>query len=210
MTVTEHVDASALPRRERGLRSRAGNAMGRTRAAVLDGAGRAIEKHGARRATMSDIAMLAGVAKGTLYNHFRTKDAVYSAALDTGLRTLTEECVTVAADDLADALALAAERLSTSPPLRRIATDEPAVLAALTAVGDGTEWDVARDGVRATLTAAGRTPSEPAVDVVLRWLASFVGNHGRDVEGQARLVAAALPSGSSPVAASLVEEPAKL
>jgi AcrR family transcriptional regulator len=200
LTVTEQIDASALPRRERGLRSRAGNAMGRTRAAVLDGAARAIEKHGSRRATMSDIAMLAGVAKGTLYNHFRTKDAVYSAALDTGLRTLAEECVTVARDDLGDALALAAERLSTSPPLRRIATDEPAVLAALTAVGDGAVWQVAREAVRSTLTASGRTPSEPAVDVVLRWLASFVGNHGHDIEGQARLVAAALPSGSpSPV-----------
>ena len=194
--MTEPVDASAPPRREQGLRSRAGNAMGRTRAAVLDGAGRAIEKHGARRATMSDIAMLAGVAKGTLYNHFRTKDAVYAAAVDTGMRTLAEECVTVAREDLAEALALAAERLSTSPPLRRIATDEPTALAALTAIGPGREWDVAREGVRATLTAADRTPTAAAVDLVLRWLVSFVGNTGHDIEGQAALLAAALPAGA--------------
>jgi AcrR family transcriptional regulator len=193
LTVTEHVDASALPRRELGVRSRAGNAMGRTRAAVLDGAGRAIEKHGSRRATMSDIASFAGVAKGTLYNHFRTKEAVYSAALDAGLRSLAEECVTVAADDLADALALAAERLSTAPALRRIATDEPAVLAGLTVIGNGREWDAVRTGVAATLTAAGRTPTEAAVDVVLRWLVSFVGNPGGGVETQARLIAAAVP-----------------
>jgi AcrR family transcriptional regulator len=192
LTVT--IDASALPRREHGLRSRAGNAMGRTRSALLDGAGRAIEKHGSRRATMADIATLAGVAKGTLYNHFRTKDAVYAAALDTGLRTLAEECTTVAADDLADALALAAERLSTSAPLRRVATDEPAVLAALTAVGSDGKWQVPRDSVRATLAAAGRTTAEPAVDVVLRWLVSFVGNPGREVEAQAAMLAAALPS----------------
>jgi len=179
--------------RERGLRSRAGNAMGRTRAAVLDGAGRAIEKHGSRRATMADIANLAGVAKGTLYNHFRTKDAVYAAALHTGLRSLAEECTAAAAEDLADAFALAAERLSTSPPLRRIATDEPAVLAALTAVGSEGEWDVARDSVRATLAAAGRTTAEPAVDVVLRWLVSFVGNNPRDIDGQAALLAQSLP-----------------
>jgi len=195
LTVT--VDASALPLRERGLRSRAGNAMGRTRAAVLEGAGRAIEKHGSRRATMADIANLAGVAKGTLYNHFRTKDAVYSAALDTGLRTLAEECVTVAAEDLAEALALAAERLSMSPPLRRVATDEPAVLAALTAVGTDGEWAVARDSVRAALAAAGRTTAEPAVDVVLRWLVSFVGNTAREVEAQAALLAASLPAASA-------------
>ena len=73
-------ESSAAPLRVRGVRSRAGNAMERTRAAVLDGAARAVEKHGARRATMGDIAVLAGIAKGTLYNHFRTKDAVYAAA----------------------------------------------------------------------------------------------------------------------------------
>jgi AcrR family transcriptional regulator len=180
--------------------------MGRTRAAVLDGAGRAIEKHGSRRATMADIANLAGVAKGTLYNHFRTKDAVYAAALDTGLRTLAEECVTVAAEDLADAFALAAERLSTSAPLRRISTDEPAVLAALPSVGAGGAWDVARESVRATLAAAGRTTAEPAVDVVLRWLVSFVGNTARDIEGQAQLVAASLPAASAPTIAGTTAE----
>jgi AcrR family transcriptional regulator len=174
--------------------------MGRTRSAVLDGAGRAIEKHGSRRATMGDIANLAGVAKGTLYNHFRTKHAVYTAALDTGLRTLAEECTTVAAEDLADALALAAERLSTSPPLRRIATDEPAVLAGLTSIGTEGEWAVARESVRATLAAAGRTTTEAAVDVVLRWLVSFVGNSGPDVETQATFLAAALPAPEPPPA----------
>jgi AcrR family transcriptional regulator len=194
LTVTEHVDASALPRRELGVRSRAGNAMGRTRAAVLDGAARAIEKHGSRRATMSDIASFAGVAKGTLYNHFRTKDAVYSAALEAGIRSLAEECVVVAVDDLADALALAAERLSTVPALRRIATDEPAVLAVLTSIGDGREWDGVRESVRATLAAAGRDATAPAVDVVLRWLVSYVGNPGRDVETQSQLVASAVPA----------------
>ncbi|HET6817834.1 MAG TPA: helix-turn-helix domain-containing protein [Mycobacteriales bacterium] len=198
--MTEHVDASALPRRELGVRSRAGNAMGRTRAAVLDGAARAIEKHGSRRATMSDIASFAGVAKGTLYNHFRTKDAVYSAALDTGIRALAEECVVVGADDLAEALALAAERLSGIPALRRIATDEPAVLASLTSIGAGREWESVRQAVRATLIASGRTSTDAAVDVVLRWLVSFVGNPGRDVETQARLVAAAVPA--APVAAT--------
>ena len=75
------------------MHSRAGNAMARTRAAVLDGASRAVEKHGARKATMADIASLAGIAKGTLYNHFRAKEAVYAAALDAGIRGLPAECV---------------------------------------------------------------------------------------------------------------------
>jgi AcrR family transcriptional regulator len=121
--VTSPVDASALPVREQGIRSRAGNAMARTRAAVLDGAARAVEKHGARRTTMADIANLAGIAKGTLYNHFRAKEAVFTATITAGVRSLTDECVTVATDDLADALALAADRLGTHPALCRLAGD---------------------------------------------------------------------------------------
>ena len=119
-------DASAAPLRQRGLRSRAGNAMERTRAAALDGAVRAVEKHGARRATMADIAALAGIAKGTLYNHFRTKDAVYAGAVEAGVRALADEAGAAARDDMADALALAAERLGSHPALRRVAAEEPA------------------------------------------------------------------------------------
>src|SRR5437763_801411 len=85
------VAAAAAPVRERGVHSRAGNAMQRTRAAVIEGAVRAVEKHGARKTTMSDIAMLAGIAKGTLYNHFRTKEAVYAAAAEAGVRSLAQE-----------------------------------------------------------------------------------------------------------------------
>lgn len=191
--MTADVDASAAPVREPGLRSRAGNAMERTRAAVLDGAVRAVEKHGARRATMSDIATLAGIAKGTLYNHFRTKDAVYAAAVDAGLRSLTEECATVADDDLADALALAAERLGTHPALRRVAADEPATLAALLCPTDAPVWRQAHDSVRFVLDAAARDTSDAAVDLVLRWLASFAGTPGREVETQAQLLAAGIP-----------------
>ena len=59
----------------------AGNAMGRTRAGLLAGAARAFAEHGLRRSTMQSIAAAAGVAKATLYNHFRTKDEVAAALL---------------------------------------------------------------------------------------------------------------------------------
>src|SRR3954453_14071168 len=139
--MTSPIDASAAPLRERGVHTRAGNAMARTRAAVLDGAVRAVEKHGARRTTMADIANLAGIAKGTLYNHFRAKEAVFSAAIDAGVRSLTDECVAVATDDFADALTLAADRLGTHPALCRLAADEPAAVAAMTAIDDSERWD---------------------------------------------------------------------
>jgi AcrR family transcriptional regulator len=201
--VTSTVDASALPRREPGVRSRAGNAMHRTRAAVLDGAVRAVEKHGARRATMADIATLSGIAKGTLYNHFRDKESVYAATVDGGVAVLAEECATVASDDLADALALAAERLGSHPALRRIAADEPATLAELMTIGESPAWAAVRLSVRAVLVAAGRETSDAAVDVVLRWLVSFVGSPGREVDAQAALVAAALPVGAAVAAAAV-------
>ena len=192
------VDASAAPVRERGVRSRAGNAMQRTRAAVLDGAVRAIEKHGARRATMADIAMLAGIAKGTLYNHFRTKEAVYTAAVEAGVRNLAQECVSVAQDDLAEALALAADRLGSHPALRRIATDEPAALAPMVQIGDGPAWDQVREAVRGVLVAAGRDARPAPVELVVRWLVSFVASAGHDVEAQAAALAAALPAAPAP------------
>jgi AcrR family transcriptional regulator len=199
--MTSPVDPSALPQRERGLHSRAGNAMARTRGAVLDGAARAVEKHGARRTTMSDIATLSGIAKGTLYNHFRTKDAVYAAAVDSGVASLTEECAAVARDDLAEALALAAEQIASHPALRRIAADEPATLAAFVTLGDGPVWQTARRGVATVLDAAGRQPSDAAVELVLRWLATYTGGSSAGAEEQAALVAASLPDAAPAQAA---------
>ena len=73
--------ASAPPVRAGGTRTRAGNAMSRSRAALLAGARRAVEVSGTK-ISMSQVATAAGVAKATLYNHFRTRDAVLSALLD--------------------------------------------------------------------------------------------------------------------------------
>lgn len=147
---------------------------------------------------MADIATLAGIAKGTLYNHFRAKEAVFAAAVDAGVGALTDECVTVANEDLADALALAADRLASHPALRRLAVDEPATLSALTTIDDGEPWQLARRSVACVLDAAGRDTSAPTVDVVLRWLVSFVGAPGHDVDGQAHVLVRALPVQTQP------------
>ena len=48
---------------------------------LLTGAARAFADHGLRRSTMQSVAAAAGVAKATLYNHFRTKDDVVTALL---------------------------------------------------------------------------------------------------------------------------------
>ncbi len=159
--------ASAPPVRVRGTRTRAGNAMSRTRAALLDGARRAVESNGTK-ITMAQVATGAGVAKATLYNHFRTRDAVLAALVLDEVSALVEPA---RERPLAEALAEVANTLSTHPLLRALARMEPATVAMLGCI-DGTAvgWRIAREGVEAALAADRRDGAE----LVLRWLASYL------------------------------------
>jgi AcrR family transcriptional regulator len=102
--------------------------MGRTRLGLLAGAARAFAEHGLRRSTMQSIAAAAGVAKATLYNHFRTKDEVVAALLAAELDRLI---ALAAALPLDQALATLSDELGAHPVLRRLAGTEPEVLTAL-------------------------------------------------------------------------------
>src|ERR687890_1187972 len=104
-----------------GSHTRSGNAMGRTRQELLAGAARAFAEHGVRRSTMQSVAAAAGVAKATLYNHFRTKDEVAAALLATELDRLT---ALAAALPLDQALATLSDELGAHPVLRRLAATE--------------------------------------------------------------------------------------
>ncbi len=159
--------ASAAPVQVLGTRTRAGNAMSRTRAALLDGARRAVEMNGTR-ITMSQVAAAAGVAKATLYNHFRTRDAVLAALLEDELTGLIDE---LSGRPLNEALAGAATALAEHPLLRALARVEPATLAALGRIDTtATGWSAAREAVTALLRREGVRGS----DLVLRWLASYL------------------------------------
>lgn len=166
---------SDAPVREPGTRIRSGNAMGRTRAALLQATAECVERYGVRRTTMVDVAARSGVAKATLYNHFRTKDDVLAALVDSSVSALVAAALrTAGARGPVCALAEAAEALSACGPLRTAVTGEPGRIAPLLLPGPGRSWQVARDGVRAVL-AAGRIQAGPAeVDQVLRWLVSHV------------------------------------
>jgi AcrR family transcriptional regulator len=175
--------------------------MGRTRAAVLDAAAKAVEKYGSRRATMADVAMLAGIAKATLYNHFRTKPDLYSATVEAGVRAIGTECANVAASDgLEAALIRAAERLGAHPAVRRVAENEPAVLAKLQTIGDGAVWPIARDAVAGVLAAAGFTSGPAEVALVLRWLVTHVGSPAtrEELEPSVKLLVKALQDAPGP------------
>ncbi|MFI5956969.1 helix-turn-helix domain-containing protein [Cryptosporangium sp. NPDC051539] len=174
----------------RGTRVRAGNAMGRTRASLLDAAVRLIADRGTRRTSMTDIAQAAGIAKGTLYNHFRNKDEVFAALVEAEVVLIADECRGL---PLEDALAVAAIRLDTHPALRRVADDDPAALAALVgAHPDAPGRRAAHAAAADALSASGRDPR--GAELVVRWLASHLAwPDPDDSEASARLLSAVLP-----------------
>ena len=150
--------------------------MGRTRANLLDSALVCIEKYGARKTTMADIATRGRLAKATLYNHVRTKDDLYAAAVEAEVAKVVDAALTTTADaGLSAALAEAATTVSAHKPLRRVAKDEPALLARLVTAGSGPAWETAVEGARAVLDRAGRDASAAAATTVVRWVLSHVG-----------------------------------
>ena len=149
--------------------------MGRTRSALLHATAECITRYGVRKTTMVDVASKSGVAKATLYNHFRTKGDVLAGLVEQQVADLVAACTAVAASDgLVAALTLVGESLAGSAPLRKAAQGEQALVAPLTTPGQARGWQVARDGVTAILEAA-RVPHGPAeVELLLRWCASQV------------------------------------
>lgn len=170
--------------------------MGRTRAAALDGARRVLAEHGLRKATMGDVAVRGGLAKATLYNHFRTKDDLVAGLIHDDLAELAADCRDLAASDLAVALTRAADGVATHPVVVGLRSVEPTALLALAAPGTGAPWDAVRAETAAVLDAGGRVSGPSHVDVVLRWLAGHVLEPGTQAsrEAGAALLAAGLPA----------------
>jgi AcrR family transcriptional regulator len=162
--------------------------MGRTRLGLLAGAARAFAEHGLRRSTMQSIAAAAGVAKATLYNHFRTKDEVASALLAAELDRLT---AVAAGLPLEQALATLSDELGAHPVLRRLAGTEPEALTALLAVAPE-RWAE----LTARLAVALRLDPDVA-ELAGRWLLGVVLQPGRSTtrHRHAARLAAALTAG---------------
>ena len=157
--------APGAPAHVPGSHTRGGNAMGRTRAGLLDGAVRAFAERGLRGSTMQSVAATAGVAKATLYNHFRTKDEVARALLAAELDRLT---ALVAGLAPGAALTALADEVADHPVLRRIADDEPAVLTGLLTTSPE-RW---AELVRRLATALGADAD--VAELAARWLLGLV------------------------------------
>jgi AcrR family transcriptional regulator len=144
--------------------------MNRTRVGLLAGAARAFAEHGLRRSTMQSVAAAAGVAKATLYNHFRTKDEVAAALLAVELERLSALAGSLPREQ---ALATLSDELGAHPVLRRLAGTEPEALTALLAV-DTERW--------AELTARLGTALQvdgDGAELAARWLLGVVLQPGR-------------------------------
>lgn len=62
-----------------------------TRQAILDAAIAIAGENGITAATMDDIAVRAGVAKGSLYYNFESKDAIFSTLLGDAMQRLADD-----------------------------------------------------------------------------------------------------------------------
>ncbi len=171
-----------------GLRARTGIPMSRTRAGLLAGAAHALAEHGVRRSTMQSIAAAAGVAKATLYNHFRTKDEVVAALLAAELERLSAVAGALPTDR---ALAALSDELGAHPVLRRLSDTEPEILASMLCVGSA-RWTE----LTGLLAAALRIDGDSA-DLAARWLVGVVLQPGRSTarHRQAARLATALSAG---------------
>ncbi len=174
----------ARPVARAGSRSRAGNAMGRARSGVLDGALKSVVARGTRATSMSGIAAAGGVAKATVYNHFRTKDDVLRALLDREVDGAGG--LALGGSTLREGLAAAADRVAEHPAGRTLAVREPEVLAALVSAAPNDTR--ARRLVADVLERHAIAPTPPRVEMVLRTLASFLACPGQR-EGRAAVVA---------------------
>lgn len=160
----------------------------RSRAAILDGARRAVTANGTS-ITMAQIAARAGVAKATLYSHFRDRENVLGELL---LAEIDELIASVSHLRLADALAQAALAVSEHPLLEALGTHDSPALAVLARVDvRSAGWARVAQATDRLLSANGRrgTPT------VLRWLSSFIiaPADDRDIVADVAVLVAGLP-----------------
>jgi AcrR family transcriptional regulator len=170
--------------------------MGRTRTAALEGARRVLAEVGLRKATMTDVAVRGGLAKATLYNHFRTKDDLVEGLVRDDVSDLAADCRDLAADDLVVALTRAADAVASHPVLVGLRTVEPSALLTVAVPASGDLWDDVRTETAAVLDAGERASGPDQVDLVLRWLAGHAVVPGSQTSraAQARLLVASLPA----------------
>lgn len=151
----------------RNTRVRASNAMDRARAAAVQGAMEVLVRRGVAKLTMAEVADRSGLARATLYNHVRDKDALL--ALVVGHEAEVIASLVHHASSVAQGLTAAAEAVVQHPVVTALRAKEPLALQPLHQVAAS---EAALDLATWAMTRRGREAEPALVDLVLRWLVS--------------------------------------
>ncbi len=152
------------------------------REAILDAAGEVFGAKGFDATRMDDVAGAAGIAKGLLYKHFASKDALFEALIDRQGRVYVTELRRLLGTTDVAASPLEATRQGLALWLRQFSGD-PGTFQ-LTDPGSHRAYDRLRDRMRAVIAEAIRTV-EPSIDAGDEWLSAAA------VQGAAEAVALA-------------------
>src|SRR6058998_1484518 len=95
------------------------------RSGILDAADEVFGRLGFEATRMDDVAKAAAIAKGLLYKHFRSKDALFEALIQRKGEAFAAELTTALLDVDVAAEPLAALRAGLSLWLRNVGDDEP-------------------------------------------------------------------------------------
>lgn len=127
----------------------------RTRSAILQGTKDLISLGGLRNATMIEIADTAQVSRATLYNHFRDKDAVLRALMESEVERLFNNSLPITE---------IAWEISSHPALATLRRIDPGALTDLLARSQDELWLTVRAGLESVVA------SPTHVEITLRWL----------------------------------------
>lgn len=154
--------------------------MGRTRAALIEGALKSITAHGTKGTSMAEVADLGQIARATLYNHFRRKGDIFFAVIENEIEEIRQRALDT--DSLSAALAAIVGYLSTSTALATVVEREPATVAALTTITDHELWQQARSALTDVFAKFSTSEPDPIkVDVVLRWLTTQIASPSQEL-----------------------------
>jgi AcrR family transcriptional regulator len=114
---------------------------------ILDAAAELVLRHGYRRVTIEDVATRAGIGKGTVYLHWKTREALFYAMLTRESIGLIREQIDRIREDPAEALPhrlvrAVVERSMGKPLLAAMLTKDADVLGKLVAQDAGGTTDV--------------------------------------------------------------------
>ena len=133
----------------------------RTESAVLSATKELIAERGLSSISMIEIAERSQVSRATLYNHYRDKDAVVSALIDSEVDRLVEIASSGTPADCLEKLAIA---ISTDVALAAMRTFDPQALSTLLIHGEDPRY------LRLAQAVHALTKRPEATGIAMRWL----------------------------------------